>query len=229
MSKIPVLIFGHSLIHWLNIYQMKCKNNLGLSLTQFDLIFRGIRGGTFEWSPKSRSRFQRKSLVAYLTDMMVKSDPRIVYLQLGGNDLDNPNFNIEKIFTAIKSFAEFIAEGYDDVKVVCVGHVFKRLKPRIGFEDYERARLALNSRISDLQGSHKKILICRNFGFMNNVSLKFDNKGIHLTDEGNRCFANNIKRELIAIRNSEYLRVFCLWLNLYDGFKQHATYAGLFL
>ncbi|CAH1798104.1 unnamed protein product, partial [Owenia fusiformis] len=103
-----------------------------------DIAYCGIRGGTFEWTPKSRSRFQKKTLVACLCEQMTLVNPQVVYLQLGDNDLNNYNVDIQKIFTAIKSIAQFIVEGYDNIRIVCIGHVFKRLLPKVGFDDFEK-------------------------------------------------------------------------------------------
>lgn len=194
MSKVRVLLFGHSLIHWLHNFENRNMNNFNLKPEDFHLDFLGIRGATLHWNENSKSRFQSKSLVAYLTEFLNSAlTPDIVYLQIGGNDLDSQE-NPHKLVQHIWSLAEFLVHGCA-IKYVLIGHIFKRQAAKIGKEEYERRRLLVNHELS--QKKDKNIKVCPNHGFTAEINKKFNKDGVHLTDFGNLCFAKNVRRELI--------------------------------
>ncbi|CAH1803302.1 unnamed protein product [Owenia fusiformis] len=197
MAQTRILIFGHSLIHWLNDYQLKNKTNLDLD-DSLKLNFRGIRGGSFHWRLGSKSKYQKKMLSAYLSEEVKAFSPMVVYLQFGGNDLDVRHCDIDKIITKVESIANFLLEGFDSIKLVCIGHAFKRLTlTNTFYEDYESRRLLFNAKLNSIGVKYERIFVFPNQGFYNEVTTLYDSKGIHLSDLGNEKFATNLKRILI--------------------------------
>ncbi|CAH1792638.1 unnamed protein product, partial [Owenia fusiformis] len=196
-----VIIFGHSYIHWLEQYQRKHRPNLKLNRGEFKLFFQGIRGGQFAWTPQSKSKFQKKELHSYLSASVKSFKPDIVYLQIGTNDLDRRKCDVTLLAKKMETLASFLLTGYDSITSVCIGHAFKRLKPKVGYGEYERRRLLFNNKLSEIGASNRRINVFPNRGFYNNVDSLYDLKGVHLSDTGNLKFAKNLKRSLIFARD----------------------------
>ncbi|CAH1783806.1 unnamed protein product [Owenia fusiformis] len=196
-----LLIFGHSLIHWLDDFQKAHMNNLELNSCEFEINYVGIRGGQFKWNEKMDKKYQEKSLFSYLTEAVNDFKPTMVFLQLGGNDLDVKFPDSDQVVTAIFSFANYLIFGMD-VQTVVIGHVFRRLKPR--YMHYNATIEAVNNTLTEKASSSNNIYIMPNKGFKVDAEAKYYRDGIHLSHSGNVCFANNIRRKEVFARDHSY-------------------------
>ncbi|CAH1781996.1 unnamed protein product, partial [Owenia fusiformis] len=197
MEKKKVLIFGHSLVHWQGKYY---SSNLKLNSNEFIINFRGVRGANLFWKPSDNKRFQKKSMARYLCDAVKDTKPQIVYLQVGGNDLDRSFVSVEDAVVATLSLAEFLLAGYG-VEKVCIGHAFhQRLKSKL--PSYNIRARKYNALLTKKVTLLSNISAISNRGFALASQANYRKDGIHLSNFGISLWGRNLRRTIIFVRDT---------------------------
>ena len=190
-------LFGHSLTYCLSDFISRKYHNLDLHVNNIQVVAEGIRGGRLGWNTSCNSRFQKMPIWHYLSDAVQKSSPDIVFLQIGGNDLDNNFVAVGKLVNDIISMADYIIANCS-VKVVLIGHAFPRLSPyNISMEQYKQHMHTFKNCLLEKTTHNKQIIAVPNAGFTKDITHVYREDGVHLNDIGNEVFAKNVRRKLI--------------------------------
>jgi lysophospholipase L1-like esterase len=180
-NKMKALVLGHSFIkrlrRWMRI------NGRSMSTRKHDVHLYGVGGRTIAKT--------------YYNDLKVvrRKRPDVVFLQVGGNDIlkeSSPTL----ILVRMKRLVSVLLEKYH-VSTVIVGSVFCRRKPRgLSRRAYDRKKQKTNKFLSKEFGTSKRGK--KSFFFPHKFFKEkyFDRDGIHLNQDGNRCFYNSIKKAL---------------------------------
>ncbi|CAH1787163.1 unnamed protein product [Owenia fusiformis] len=196
MEMKKVLIFGHSLVHWQG---KKYPSNLKLNTREFSVQFRGVRGGSLFWKPSDNKRFQKKSMASYLCDAIKDINPHIVYLQVGGNDLDRSSVSVTDVVNATLSLAEFLLVAYQ-VEKVCIGHAFQRQKSKL--PSYNIRVREHNALVTLKVNSILDISAFPNRGFASVSKARYRKDGVHLSNTGISLWGRNLRRTIIFVRDT---------------------------
>ena len=173
------LVLGHSFIkrlrRWMRI------NGRSMSTRKHDVHLYGVGGRTIAKT--------------YYNDLKVvrRKRPDVVFLQVGGNDIlkeSSPTL----ILVRMKRLVSVLLEKYH-VSTVIVGSVCCRRKPwGLSRRAYDRKKQKINKFLSKEFGTSKRGK--KSFFFPHKFFKEkyFDRDGIHLNQDGNRCFYNSIKK-----------------------------------
>ena len=175
------LVLGHSFIkrlrRWMRI------NGRSMSTRKHNVHLYGVGGRTIAKT--------------YYNDLKVVriKRPDVVFLQVGGNNIlkeSSPTL----ILVRMKRLVSVLLEKYH-VSTVIVGSVFCRRKPRgLSRRACDRKKQKINKFLFKEFGTSKRWK--KSFFFPHKFFKEkyFDRDGIHLNQDGNRCFYNSIKKAL---------------------------------
>ena len=180
-NKMKALVLGHSFIKRLRRWMR--SNGRSMSTRKHDVHLYGVGGRTIAKT--------------YYNDLKVvrRKRPDVVFLQVGGNDISKDS-SPTLILVKMKRLVSVLLEKYH-VSTVIVGSVFCRRKPRgLSRRAYDRKKQKINKFLSKEFGTSKRGK--KSFFFPHKFFKEkyFDRDGIHLNQDGNRCFYNSIKKAL---------------------------------
>ena len=166
LAGIKLALVGHSIISYLDPSLFDCK---------FEIKKFAVRGGRTDWMIQ-----QIPSIISW--------DPKVVFLQIGGNDILNET-RVSEITTKIKYFYDELSKF--NIKVF-VGELLVRGKVKVKYisdvQKYMRYRNCICKILRKKKFPGMDVVIHTNL----NVHVHFANDGIHLNYCGNRTLANII-------------------------------------
>ena len=178
-NKMKEVVLGHSFIKRLRRWMR--SNGRGMSTRKHDVHLYGVGG--------------RIIAKTYYNDLKVvrRKRPDVVFLQVGGNDIlkdSSPTL----ILVQMKRLVSVLLEKYH-VSTVIVGSVFCRRKPwGSSRRAYDRKKQKINKFVSKEFSTSKRGKTSFFFPHKFFKEKYFARDGIHLNQDGNRCFYNNIKK-----------------------------------
>lgn len=194
MAGVRVLILGSSHVHHLNnaMYNpRKHRIQPSFNLYDVDVRFWGI--------PGMRARdLNRHSWV------VTTFQPHVVYLQIGGNDLDD-GIGPEVVGDMVVSFAEWMIKSAGVVSVV-VGEFFPRLITRnVEVTSYNVRVSTVNDYVETCLESCPSCMLWRHKRMFPPVDILLKTRdGVHLNDVGNERWFKSIRGALIWARSECY-------------------------
>ena len=183
-----VLVLGHSFVWRLEHFsQSEDWLNLGFDVTDIDLRFIGIGGGTIRRGPKcivNRDHLDAINVV----------QPHAVYLQIGGNDLSNKNCNPLSLLKDIMAYAEFLIQGYG-VRHVIIGQLLPRFSQRCP-SDYNQKVFSVNTDLVRLCSLSDSVSFWHHRGFGKDTKMLIDGDGVHLNRKGLLKYAKSVRASI---------------------------------
>ena len=190
-----VLIIGHSFIerlrrHIVNNVYPDFSPNLGLNDLGVRVNFLGFSGGNI---------FTLLDDVTRLKSCMEAFPADIVILQIGGNDIDKSDFNVDLYKASVRQFIFQLQELYN-VKKVVVCEIFPRFKLRTtSISDYHLLRDRINLDFY-LEFFHSQTVhFWRHYeGLMSERKL-FLRDCVHLNFEGTYKFCRSLRGAILSL------------------------------
>jgi hypothetical protein len=182
-NKIKALVLGHSFIKRLRRWMR--SNGRSMFTRKHDVHLYGVGGRTIAKTYYKDLKVVRRKL------------PEVVFLQVGGNDiLKDSSPTLILVIFKMKRLVFVLLEKYH-VSTVIVGSVCCRRKPwGLRRREYKRKKQKIKKFISKEFGTSKRGR--KSFFFPHKLfkEKNFDRIGIHLNQDGNRCFYNSIEKAL---------------------------------
>ncbi|OWF47159.1 hypothetical protein KP79_PYT05356 [Mizuhopecten yessoensis] len=205
MDQTKVLVLGHSFVRRLEADLTGSWTNLGFDsdLVRVHCVGRG--GGRVH------------DILSTMSQSIVEIKPKVVLLQIGGNDLDSVNFTEVqgRLARDLRSIAQWLREGYS-VRQVEVMQLFYRAKTRsIAVETYNRSVDAVNSEIKRLYEESEDFFYWRHKGLKTAAFDCLNKDGVHLSRAGLRKYKYSVRGAVLqgirlADRDKSEPRDICL-------------------
>lgn len=171
VAPVSAAVVGSSHVLWAD--RARRADPDSYELAGIPIIFKGIRGGGL--------RELKENKVDFLL-----LDPSIIFLQIGGNDLDDGhNVDPSDLGASILQFAKDLIEDLtNSVKLVMVGQQLKRLHWRNYTQQQGNLRVAqLNNYLRSAFASNRHLYFWRHKGLWDpESSIWLD--GVHYNDKG---------------------------------------------
>lgn len=143
----------------------------------------------------------KKTIFGNLQAWLGTSRLKVVYFEMGSNNLCDPNVSAEEVARHLLSAANFLHAGYD-VGTVVVGQVTIRKKePYCGYNAKVRATNVCLRQLIEGQGD-ASIQFARLRGLIEPASPMFHRDGIHLSPSGNARYAQGVRGAFIRALTS---------------------------
>ena len=186
-----ILIFGHSFVRRLG---EQCNRftpswrNLGLNTADFNVWFHSVSGATVP-------RLYHESSV------VIDMSPHTLILQIGGNDLNNPNVNpyhlaqqIIDLSTHLLSLCHSLSQVY-----ICKLHFrHQGNSHRLLRHNYNRDVSLVNNRLVELQSRADCIIVWSHRGMCLNWQSQRLQDGIHLNKKGMQQYYRSIRGAVLS-------------------------------
>lgn len=139
-----------------------------------------------------------KSIISKLHGWLSASTWKVVFLQLGNNDLCSPHCQPEQLSSDIVAPAKFILSGYSVQRVV-IGQVHGRLACSYGFNEKVRnTNKLLRMAVAD----HSDVFFASIRGLTHPYSAHFSRDGVHFNTFGNKKYFNGVRGAILrALKN----------------------------
>ena len=192
-GHVKVLLLGHSFIRRLHEH-CQCINfeSLGLNPEEFSLYWKGLGG------LKAKDLFQ-------FTDMITDIQPAILYLEIGTNDLCDPNVLPDDIALLVLNFVTTSLEYFPFLKHVILGQVIKRdmnaPRQRLTRTDFPDCVKLFNALMKGLFKDIPEATYWRHKGLCDQVNPFLLNDGVHLNYKGMKKIGHSIKRALVTTKS----------------------------
>ncbi|XP_061194948.1 uncharacterized protein LOC133203116 [Saccostrea echinata] len=192
MAPLHVLVMGHSFIRRLRDYVFTDGDNTNLRLQgdQFEVEFRAAGGLTIH-RMASDGRFTSFERI-----------PDIVFLQIGGNDLDNGR-DVKTVTRDIISYGNFLVKGCS-VQSVIIGQVIWRKRTN----SYNAKVIELNNALKHWVQQHAdaNIIFHHHHGFWSSNFDFLSSDGVHIkcshTDKRHmHKYMQSVKRAILRAAN----------------------------
>lgn len=154
--------------------------------------FHGVSGGTL-WKLQEDHIFAEK----------IRSfRPKIIIVQLGGNDLCIPNTRQEVFACELKEWMETLMGHHGHIKHVFICELFVRRTTRgVNVHTYESRRTIVNKMLKALIDTEEHMTFWRHLRLMKSPLDVLDKDGVHLTALGIKKFYRSLRLALLhAIR-----------------------------
>lgn len=190
-----VLLVGHSFIRRLGRsigHSSELLSNFGLSFHQCVVRFHGVSGGTLR-------KLQEDHI---FTEKIRSFRPKIIIVQLGGNDLCIPNTRPEVFARELKEWMETLMGHHGHVKHAFICELFVRRTTRgVNVHTYESRSTIVNKMLKALIDTEENMTFWRHLRLMNSPLDVLDKDGVHLTALGTKKFYKSLRPPLLhAIR-----------------------------
>ena len=190
--KDKVLITGHSYVYWLRQYGRSrpaipalpsaLPLVLALGLEQYDVKFQGMRGAKL-------THYTRNAIF----DEIKRSSPKMVVLQLGGNDLDS-QIPPQLIGMRLYEFAKDVVVRHSCVKQIVVCQAIRRRKWRhLSYEEGAARVATFNEFIVAACGGCAQIKVWKHKGMWLTQHNIFRRDGVHMNELGNHKFYRSMR------------------------------------
>lgn len=179
-----VIVFGHSFVRRLEQYTNTCTTgdikNLGLCTNTFGIQLYGLGGLCMS----QRRRLHSCDSKLHGADM--------VLLDIGSNDLCDPEYDINRFVTDLVSFASYLVTGLQ-VRKVIVLQIIKRARPP--FSKYNDNVVECNVALKQLITTKCQLPIYfwRHRGMWNTDSNIFHRDGVHLSIRGYEKYLRSVR------------------------------------
>lgn len=184
-----VLILGHSFVRRLEDFSQSEEGwlNLGFDVTDIDLSFIGIGGGTIRRGTKCIVNKGHMDAINVI-------QPHAIYLQIGGNDLSNYDCKPATLSKDIMAYADFLLQGYG-VQHVIIGQLLPRFSRRCP-SDYNQKVIEVNSELIRLCSQSCDVSFWHHRGFWKDTRLLIDRDGVHLNKRGLLKYAKSVRASI---------------------------------
>ncbi|XP_061192392.1 uncharacterized protein LOC133200619 [Saccostrea echinata] len=199
---LKVLILGHSFIRRFENFvsissDHRVTPNLNLNSEELQIFYLGYGGASLAQIRAQGTRYVRNLR------------PDVVLLQAVSNDLCRRNTSVEDIFHELADFVIYFRDA-EDVKKVVVLQTLHRIPPtrRIRFhvdtEWFNKIVDELNRRMSNYLQNVEGAAFFRLSGFWcpNNQRTAFLADGVHLNNQGNKKYYNNLRAVIVSLIKS---------------------------
>lgn len=126
-----------------------------------------------------------------LLDMVERISPGVILLQRSGNGMNDTTSDID-VLLKLKRLITVLREKHPD-SIIIVASIFCRRRPRgLSSRSYDRKKKRVNKFLLKEFGAFeqgKKVFFFSHKFFK---EKHFDRDGVHLNDDGNRCFYHSI-------------------------------------
>ena len=190
-----VLILGHSFVNRLCSFVANHPDWVDLGFYDIQVQFSGIGGGTLRNGPKCISSQSNM-------EVMKTFHPHAVVLQIGGNDLSDPDCDPGRLARDIIAFAQFLISGYG-VSHVIICQLFPRFAVRC-YAHYNDHVYMVNNEIGRLLQNNSNISLWHNRGFWKNPRSLIGYDGVHLNHHGMVKYARNMRAAIGINQNRGY-------------------------
>lgn len=197
MSK-KVLILGHSFVRRFEQYvanngDRRVNTNLNLDSDEVRIHYCGQGGASL------------KKIRALGLSYVREIRPDIVVIQALSNELCKRDKSVDSIFRELIDFVIFLRYT-ESVKSVVVLQTLHRLAPtrpiryEVDIEWFNSRVQAMNERISDYLRNVDGATFFRLSGFWSPQSqaAKYCDDGVHLNEEGNKSYYNNVRAVVVS-------------------------------
>ena len=179
-----VVVFGHSFVNHLGRYA-KSWPNLGLDPARFHVSFLGVSDGKVcrgEKCVMNRWNLERLDAICQ----------RLVFLQIGGNDLSSVDCSVATLSSNIVSAAEYLICGHG-VKHVMIGQLLPRFSARCR-SDYKERVIDVNKMVEHkVAMSTESVSFWHQRGFWRNPTALLDDDGVHVNNLGMVKYTKNVR------------------------------------
>lgn len=185
-----VIIFGHSFVKRLKFFIQSQDeyDNLGLSPLSYNVACLGAGG--LKLSDRRRMHAKDRSL----------QNSDLVILELGSNDLCDPNYHPEDFARHLIAHAKYLTTGLGVRTVVICQIIKRRTEPYVGYND--RVVAANQSLVSLIDTCLDPIVFWRHRGVWNSSSDIYAADGIHLSnDVGYKKYLRSMRDCVIRVSN----------------------------
>jgi hypothetical protein len=187
---LQVVLFGHSFVRRLKDYIEKnpIHENLGLSALKFEVCCFGFGG----LSLKQRRRLHCVDSKLRLSDMVI--------LDIGSNDICNPDYLPDKFAQDLVSYAEFLVIGLQVKRVVIMQLLPRDVLPYSGYNEHV---IQVNNLVQALvTSSELPLTFWKHRGLWHSKHCIFSRDGIHLGQEvGYPKYLRSIRDCIIRVSN----------------------------
>ncbi|XP_069108945.1 uncharacterized protein [Argopecten irradians] len=178
-----VMIIGHSFIRRLRDDLTGEWSNLGFDNDSISVHCYGKGGGRL------------RDIYSCMSDAISTIKPKIVLLQIGGNDIDSRDFeNVrDRLARDLISIAQWLREGFS-VQQVGIMQLFYRGKTRhITVQDYNHSVDSVNDVVKSMCGSIEGCFYWRHKGLKDAAFDCLCKDGVHLSDKGLRKYKYSVR------------------------------------
>ena len=185
-----VLLLGHSFISRLD-RELGSTLPEGFNLKQCDIRCFGVSGGRAESFVVNQDTRLRRVLHSF--------QPAVLILQIGGNDLNDPDTRPETVACHIVELMECLM-SYKSIKVGVVCELFIRHRPRgISPQAYEEKRLLINRMLPTFLSAsdYNHMFFWKHRRLMNSPLNVLGEDGVHLSELGYKKFYRSLRLAIL--------------------------------
>ena len=155
-DDVRVMILGHSFV---KRFDESCfVSNLGIGNVVLNV--HGVGGRTVE------------KVRRYDMEDVRRFSPQIIVLEIGSNDLCDPNVDVDVFVSSVVEFCDFLLSSVASVKFICVCEVIRRKwTSGVPLQLYNTNVAAYNIKLKEVMGSKPTIKVWRHRGFQNEINL----------------------------------------------------------
>lgn len=189
-----VMLIGHSFIRRLQTYSERSGHasdpyaNLRLDRNQFRLSFIGLPGASVNGARSLQPQLHTIQTI----------HPDIVFLEIGSNDLCDPNLEPRILAQNVISLARFIHIGYN-VQCVVIGSIL----PRVGstWRSYNTRVIVTNEYLREFSIPEVGLYFWRHRGFTDCSVNPFSGDGVHLNPQGMQKYVRSIRWAVLSYKS----------------------------
>ena len=181
-------------------------HNLFLAEDEFAISFDGVGDATIYPPPEGSDR-KNKCIGTLFNNSVDFFDPHIVYIQIGSNDLSDPQISPTVLATDIISYADYVLNTLH-VPFVIIGELVPRVDHRIDSDFNFRISTCnkeLKRRLVIQRGRHREqtspqLLLAPHEGLRCCQANMYKEDGVHLSDLGNARLLRSVRGALIRAK-----------------------------